>query len=50
MNIKQKLRINFVGVNRLLVLIYSNEDNNAKTYKVQRYYLPKGIIKNYNHQ
>ena len=42
------LKSNFVGVNRLFVLVYSNEFNNAKRYKAQRYYLPKGIIKNYN--
>ena len=23
-------------------------DNNAKRYKARRYYLPKGVIKNYN--
>ena len=61
MNIKQKVRIktttnefryflesNFVGVNRLLVLVYSNHENNAKRFKVKRYYLPKCIIKNYD--
>ena len=42
------LQLNFVGVNRLLVLIYSNQDNNAKTFKTRRCYLPKGIIDNYN--
>ena len=42
------LRSNLVGVNRLFMLIYSNEDNNTKKYKARRYYLPKGIIKNYN--
>ena len=35
---------NFVGVNRLFVLAYSSQDNNAKRYKSQRYNLPKGII------
>ena len=35
---------NFVGVNRLFVLAYSSQDNNAKRYKSQRYDLPKGII------
>ena len=39
---------NFVVVNRLFVLVYSNQDDNAKTYKAQMYYLPKGVIKNYN--
>ena len=42
------LESNFVGVNRLLVLVYSNQDDNAKRFKVKRYYLPKGIIDNYN--
>ena len=62
MNIKQKLRIkknttneyryflksNFVGVNRLFVLVYANEDDDFKRFKTRRYYLPKRIIKNYN--
>ena len=39
---------NFVGVNRLFGLVYSNQDDNGKRYKPQRYYLPKGFIKNYN--
>ena len=42
------LESNFVGGNRLFVLIYLNQDDNAKRYKAQRYYLPKGIIKNYS--
>ena len=37
----------FVKVNRLFVLVYSNQDD-AKRFKSRRYYLPKGIIKNYN--
>ena len=41
------LESNFVRVNRLFVLIYSNEDD-AKRYTDQRYYLPKCIVKNYN--
>ena len=32
----------------MFVLSYSNKDNNTKRYKAQRYYLPKGIFKNYN--
>ena len=28
--------------------IYSNAGHNGKKYKARRYYLPKGIIKNYN--
>ena len=39
---------NFVGVNRLLVLVYSNQDVDSKRFRHRRYYLPKGIIKNYN--
>ena len=56
MNIKQKVtnefrsfpKPNFVGVNRLFVLVYTNEANNAKRFNARKYYLPKGIIKNYN--
>ena len=61
MNIKQKsenknttnkyryfLELNFVGVNRLFDLFYSNQDANCKRFKSRRYYLLKGIIKNYN--
>ena len=39
---------NFVGVNRLFLLIYSNQQNNSERYKAKKYYLIKGIIKNYN--
>ena len=42
------LESNFVGVNRLFVLVYSNEDAATKKFNSKRYYLPKGIIKNYN--
>ena len=38
----------FVRVSRLFVLIYSNEDTASKRFKAKRYYLPKGIINNYN--
>ena len=61
MNIKQKVKIkiwqkeyryflesNFVGVNRLFVLIYLKHNDDANRYKVQRYYAPKGIIKSHN--
>ena len=61
MNIKQKsknknttneyryfLKSNFVGVNRLFVLVYSNQEANFKKFKTGRDYLPKDIIKNYN--
>ena len=37
---------NFVGVNRLFVLVYSNDD--SKRFKAKRYYLSKGKIKSYN--
>ena len=46
--IKYFLKSNFLGVNRLFVLVYANVDDNAKRYKARRYYLPKGVIKNYN--
>ena len=39
---------NFVGVNRLFVLVYLNRDNDVKRFKTRRYYLTKGRIKNYN--
>ena len=42
------LKSNFVGVDRLFILIYTNETNNAKRFNAQKYYLPKGKIKNYN--
>ena len=42
------LESNFVGVNRLFVLVYSNQDDNANRYGARRQYPPKGIIQNYN--
>ena len=42
------LESNFRGVNRLFILIYSIKDNNSKRYKAKQYYIPKGVIKNYN--
>ena len=42
------LESNFRGVNRLFNLIYSIKDNNSKRYKAKQYYIPKGVIKNYN--
>ena len=30
------------------VLIYSNEDDDEEKYKARGYYLPKGIIKNFD--
>ena len=41
------LKPNFVGVNRLFVLIYWNRNDNLKRFN-DRKYLPKGIIKNFN--
>ena len=32
----------------MFVLVYTNHDNNAKRFNAQKYYIPKGIIKNYN--
>ena len=45
---KYFLKSNFVGINKLIALIYLNRDNNVKRFKTQNYYLPKGIIKDYN--
>ena len=42
------LEPNIVGVNRLFVIVYSNQDDSSKRFRSKRYYLPKGIIKNYN--
>ena len=42
------LESNFVGVNRLFVLVYSNQDADFKRFKAKRYFLPKGLIKNDN--
>ena len=42
------LESNFIGVNRLFVLVYSNEDADSRRFKAKRCFLPKGIIKNYN--
>ena len=42
------LESKFVEVNRLFVLVYSNQDANFKRFKTRRYYLPKCIIKNCN--
>ena len=42
------LESTFVGVNRLFFLVCSNQDPDSKRFKTKRYYLPKGIINNYN--
>ena len=39
---------NFVGVNRLFLLVYLNRDNDVKQFKTRRYYLTKDRIKSYN--
>ena len=40
------LESNFVGVNRLFVLVYLNRDNNVKYFNARKYDLPKEIIAN----
>ena len=42
------LKSKFLRVYILLELIYSNQDNDAKCYKAQRYYFSNRTIKNYN--
>ena len=42
------LEPNFASVNKLFVLVYTNDANNAKIYNSQKYYLQKGVIRNYN--
>lgn len=39
---------NFLGVDGLFVLFYWNATDNAKKYGAKKYYLPKGLIKNFN--
>ena len=41
------LESKFGGANRLFVLAYTNERNNSERFNGQKYYLPKGIIRNY---
>ena len=58
MNIKQKsenknatsqyisfIELNFVWVNKLFVLTYSNEDDNSERCQVKTYYLPKKTLR-----
>ena len=47
-NFRFFLESNFVEVNRLFVLFYTNQDAASKRFKAKRYYLPKGIIDNYS--
>ena len=42
------LESNFVGVNRLFLLVYSDQDANSKRFKTRRYHLLKGTIDSYN--
>ena len=42
------LQSNFVAVNRLFVLVYSIKNAASRRFKAKRYYLPKGVIDNYN--
>ena len=48
MNLDFFLKLNFAGANRLFVSVYLNRGNDVKVFKFRRYYLPKGIIKNFN--
>ena len=34
----------FIGVNRVFVLVYWNQDTASRRLKAKRFYLPKGII------
>ena len=55
-NIKQKMWIKIREINKdtfsnqilLESIVYSNRDADSKRFKTRNYYLPKGIIKNYN--
>ena len=42
------LKSKFVEVNRLFAVVYLNRNNDAEQFKTRKYYLPKGIIVNYN--
>ena len=54
MNIKQKVRIKIrqmnidIFSNQILLESIDCQDANAKRFNARKYYLPKGIIKNYN--
>ena len=43
---KHFLESKFVGVNRLFVLVYSDQNDNAKRFKTRGYYLLKSVIDN----
>ena len=42
------LESNFVGVSRLIFLVYPNQNDEPNRFFAQKYYLSKGIIKNCN--
>ena len=42
------IELNFVGLNRFFALVYTKEDDNVERFKSRRYFLTKGINKNYN--
>ena len=42
------LKPNFLEVNRLFVLDYSNQDVSVQRFNARKYYSAKDIIKNYN--
>ena len=42
------LQSNLVGVNRLFVLVYTNQDAAFERFKGKKCYLQKGVIDNYN--
>ena len=42
------IELNFFGLNRLFALVYTKEDDNVERFKSRRYFLTKGINKNYN--
>ena len=39
---------NFVGVDRLFILVYGDKGGNTKRFNAWKYYLPRGIIHNYD--
>ena len=39
---------NFVGVKRLFVFIYPNQNDSVRRFNDKKYYLPKDIIRKYN--
>ena len=39
---------NFVGVKRLFIFIYPNQNDSVRRFNDKKYYLPKDIIRKYN--